>query len=202
MRRDCNWISHRCSAASLSSIVVMLLLSGCGGDDVPPPPTSNRDVVSGSGEFVGHLKPNAHMAQSEEDPVVWVVRDGNVTRRDDSTLVHAFRLDWNELEPLSEKDFPYPLMTESTHEIVIHRGDPGTHVFTHPDINDGERCLTVHHCANPECPRFKELENLALFPHDPAAGEAVCPFCNSGDATGVYVVPQKAAMERFLDRKK
>ena len=136
------------------------------------------------------------MPTSDVYPVIWVVRDGNVTRRDDNILLGAFRLDWDETQPLSTQDFPYAFMTEETKEIVVHRGDPGTHVFTHPEINDGERCLAIH-----QCPKLQELQDFGLFGHDPAAGEAVCPHCGSSESTSLYVVPQRAAMQRYLNRK-
>lgn len=191
----------RSSYVSLGLAACIAPILGCGGKELPPAPQSNRDVVSAAGEFVGHLKPNAHMPTSDVYPVIWVVRDGEAIRRDDNILLGGFRLDWDELQPISSQDFPYALMTENTKEIVVHRGDPGTHVFTHPDVNDGERCLTMHQCANPECPKLQELQDFGLFGHDPAAGEAVCPYCNSSESTLIYVVPQKAAMERFLNRK-
>ena len=142
--------------------VAALAIAGCSSEsDKKPPPdaNTNRNVLTPSGTPVGHLKPR-RMSKARHDPVVWVVAGNAVERRSDEVLIHAFRLDFDETQPITEADLPYALMTDNSKEIVVHRGKPPKD-FSHPDINGGEPCSPIYQCGNlDECPRVKELMNL------------------------------------------
>lgn len=193
-----SWLVVSCVALAggLSAI-----LSGCSSSEPPPPPINNKNVVSAAGEYVGHLKPNAYMATGDTYPVIWVVRGDEVEHRDDKILVNAFRLDFDETKPLTEADLPYSLMTEDTHEVVVHRGKPASEIYTNPKIHEGERCLPIYECGNPECPRVKELNDVALIPGDPTADEIKCPHCGGSKYVRPYTMPQHRDMVKFINKK-
>jgi len=197
----------RCLPFSLQGtlcLAMLIFVFGCTPEEeqvAPPPPVTNRNVVTPSGHAIGHLKPDPNLPEATHDPVVYVVDAGRVERRTDRVLVHAFRLDFDETKGLTEADLPYALMTENSREIVIHRDVPPD-VLTHADINDGERCLPVYQCEDFEnCPRCKEHNHYALFPHDGSEETPECPFCK-GRTTSRYVVPQHRDMKKFIDRMK
>ena len=185
------------------SIVALAVGNGCSSDESTAP-ADNKDFVTPSGEFVGHLKPDPRLLAAidpdtpQVDPVVWVVDDGQVERAQQELSVHLFRIDFNERQPITAEILPYALMTAETREVVIHRGEP-SNGFSNSAINQGERCLPIHLCMNPDCPRVAEVENAPLFPHDPAEGRPRCPFCD-GRETMIYQTPQHQEMLRFVEQ--
>jgi hypothetical protein len=187
----------------LVCLAASVLFFGCsGGESDAPPPKSNTHIRTPKGQPIAHLKPSGDYVEATHDPVVWVVDGGKVERIDDQMiLIHAYRLDFDETQELTEANLPYALMTEKTKQIVVHRGKPPD-VLTHPDINDGERCLPIYQCHDSQtCPRVKELNHLALFPYDGSEDHPQCPHCQ-GTQTQPYFIPQHNDIKRFMERSK
>ena len=170
------------TAISMGCVIALsvgaALTAGC-SSEVPPPPSHNRHFVTPQGHFVGHLKPEPTDGPplgidgrpiQANDPVVWIVDGDTVSQPEYELDVSTFRLDFNEKEPLTEAVLPFALMTENTHQVVVHRGPP-VMPFSHPQINDGETCRAIYQCVNRDCPRVQEIDNAALFPV--AAGRTV-----------------------------
>jgi hypothetical protein len=183
-----------------------LALVGC-GEDPYIPPAHNREYITPSGHFVGHLKPipfdgppiGADGRPIEaNDPVKWVVEGNKVTRPEYEIDVVSFRLDFDETQPLTEALLPFALMTENTRQIVVHRGPPPPD-FKHAQINNSERCLNVFGCVNPQCPRVQQINNMGLFPVAADAAQPKCPFCG-GDKVQPFVIPQHQHMRDFMKR--
>lgn len=191
--------------AAMSLTIALLCASGC-KPKTTPPPKDNRNVVNANGEFIGHLKPDQRAIDAigpDEpmyDPVIWVVDGDKVSQPKRKLSVHLYRLDFDEMQPLTEAVMPFALMTEKTRQVVIHRGPPPD-VFSDPKVASGERCLPIYQCENLDCPRVKEIQNAALFPHDPKAGEPTCPFCSKHQAKP-YQTPQYWDMKHFMERKR
>ena len=198
---------HRIATGTTSfTIIGMLMLVGCAQDE-PPPPSHNRHFITPQGHFVGHLKPepidgppvgiDGRPIQAN-DPVVWIVDGGKVSQPEYEIDVSSFRLDFNEKEPLTEAVLPFPLMTETSKQVVVHRGPP-PESFSHPEINNGEACHPIFQCVNPDCPRVKEIDNAALFPVPTGTQSPMCPFCQ-GSKVGPYTMPQQRNMRDFMTR--
>ena len=186
----------------ISACVFLSVAAGCSKPSLPPA-KDNKEVVTSDGKFVGHLKPDkrAIAALGENvpkyDPVVWVVDGDEVYKPDQELSVHLFRLDFDELQPITEATLPFALMTKNSRQIIIHRGPPPDN-FSHPTIAGGEACLPIFVCTNLECPRVKEISDAPLFPHDASSGEPTCPFCGKHEAVE-YKTPQHVNMMRFME---
>jgi len=163
----------------LAACVLLIAVGGCGSAD----------------------EPTAVRKHSGDNSVIWVVDGGRVIRQSNPVFVHNFVLEIDESQPFSYDLFPTVLMTERTHQIVVHRGGL-MGILTRPKINDGERCFQVYVCRNRSCPRSKEGGDLALFPHNYIERpEPKCPYCKSSSNLRLYKTRQFVQMERKLFRQ-
>ena len=198
------WNSGRTSVALLALTSLLIGCQGCTSDPPEVPPPHNRQYITYDGQFVGHIKPVPPPVGPNgkrivpDYPVLWVVDGGKAEQTEGEYDVHTFRLDFDEKQALTEAMLPYPLMTESTHQIIVHRGPPPDD-FSHPQINDGERAFPIAHCINNECPKYQKVENGQLFPVPPGE-EAVCPSCGQSN-TMDFQMPQHRDMLDVMTRQ-
>lgn len=184
--------------AGVVGLVAIFLMPGCSSDAEKSPPRSNKSVLTPSGTPVGHLKPDPFLPKAEHSPVIWVVDGDTAERQSGEVMVHGFRLDFDETQPITEATLPYSLMTNNTQQIVVHRGEPPAN-FSHRDINQGEPCSPIFECYNEECPRVQELQNVALFPYRGSDSHPKCPFCGNR-TTREYTLPQQKDMRPYIGR--
>ena len=200
----------------LSSMLFVLLLNfiGCSSSG-PTPPPHNRRYMTPEGHFVGHLKPedpdgiygpptDPHGKPIVAvDPVKWVVIDGQVHKPKYEIDVQAFRVDFDEQQPITEAILPFAFMTDEG-EVAVFRGDPGPAPISNPKIAAGAPLLPIFSCVNFEaCPRAKELGKPFLFPYSGSGSEdnPPCPHCQQ-TKTEALVIPQQRDIRDYIQMHK
>ena len=202
-------------------LVLAAIFAGCTleSSDEAPPQKRVRVEVPNRGVPLELLKPQTTEQEAVETPsqvepwvakrphVHWFIDGEQVKPIDPPVEPEAFRIDFDETQPITFEIMPFAFMTEISRQIVVRRGDVAE-AFTDPRISESERLLPIFYCDNRSCPRIEEVQRLARFPWDVKTGDSPeCPFCNSVDADGKkttsyrFWMPQQLNMQDAMKRQ-
>jgi hypothetical protein len=196
------------SILSVVAVATVCIAVGCSSSS-PTPASHNRKYMTPDGHFVGHLKPQYVDGPPTDptgkpieatNPVEWVVIDGEVSKPKYEIDVQAFRVDFDESQPITESILPYALMT-SAGKVVVHRGVPPEN-FTHSEIADGGKLFPIYACINfASCERAIELGKSPLFIGKGESTAPPCPHCEQSK-TIPFVMPQHDDIKSFIQMHK